>query len=284
MSNYLLGLYEKSMPHSLSVTEKLKEAKEAGYDYLELSIDETDEKLARLDWSKTEIAQLNQQMEEIGIPIKSICLSGHRKYPLGSPDLKTRERSLEIMEKATKLAARLGIRIIQLAGYDVYYQEGNEQTRQHFAKNLALSVEMAAKEGVTLGFETMETPFMDTVRKSMVWVNKINSPYLQIYPDVGNLTNAALLYDGNVISNLREGRGHLVAVHLKETKPNIYREVPYGTGHVDFPRVIEESLGQGVRLFVGEFWDAGDGNWKEVLKANNLYLRNLLDKATERCV
>ena len=278
MSNYLLGLYEKSMPHSLSVTEKLKEAKEAGYDYLELSIDETDEKLARLDWSNEEIAQLIQQMEEIGIPIKSICLSGHRKYPLGSLELDTRKRSLEIMEKAITLAARLGIRIIQLAGYDVYYQEGNEQTRQYFAENLALSVEMAAKEGVILGFETMETPFMDTVGKSMVWVDKIRSPYLQIYPDVGNLTNAALLYDGNVFSDLRTGMGHLVAVHLKETKPNVYREVPYGTGHVDFPRAIEESLDQGVRLFVGEFWDVGDGNWKEMLKANHNYLRSLLDK------
>ena len=278
MSNYLLGLYEKSMPHSLSVAEKLMEAKAAGYDYLELSIDETDEKLARLDWSKEEIDQLNQQMEEIGIPVKSICLSGHRKYPLGSLDVNTRERSLEIMEKAIKLAARLGIRIIQLAGYDVYYQEGNEQTKQYFGENLGLSVEMAAKEGVILGFETMETPFMDTVKKSMVWVDKIGSPYLQIYPDVGNLTNAALLYGGNVVLDLRAGMGHLVAVHLKETKPNIYREVPYGTGHVDFPRVIEESLGQGVRLFVGEFWDAQDGNWKEVLKANHNYLRNLLDK------
>ena len=44
-----------------------------------------------------------------------------------------------------------------------------------------------------LGFETMETPFMDTVEKSMEYVNKINSPYLGVYPDIGNLKNASLL-------------------------------------------------------------------------------------------
>ena len=40
------------------------------------------------------------------------------------------------MEKALKLADELGIRIIQLAGYDVYYEEGDEETREYFRNNL----------------------------------------------------------------------------------------------------------------------------------------------------
>lgn len=36
---YYLGLYEKSMPNTLSWEEKLKVVKEAGFDYLEMSID-----------------------------------------------------------------------------------------------------------------------------------------------------------------------------------------------------------------------------------------------------
>ena len=115
---YYLGLYEKSMPNTLSWEEKLKVVKEAGFDYLEMSIDETEEKLARLDQPVDEI---KKAIEKTGVPIKSICLSGHRKYPLGSHDPKIRERGMEIMEKAICLAARLGVRVIQLAGYDVYY-------------------------------------------------------------------------------------------------------------------------------------------------------------------
>lgn len=45
---YSLGLYEKSMPKELSWREKLTAAKEAGFDFVEISIDETDEKLGRL--------------------------------------------------------------------------------------------------------------------------------------------------------------------------------------------------------------------------------------------
>ena len=37
---YYLGLYEKSMPNTLSWEEKLEVVKEAGFDYLEMSIDE----------------------------------------------------------------------------------------------------------------------------------------------------------------------------------------------------------------------------------------------------
>ena len=52
---YYLGLYEKSMPNTLSWEEKLEVVKEAGFDYLEMSIDETEEKLARLDQPVDEI-------------------------------------------------------------------------------------------------------------------------------------------------------------------------------------------------------------------------------------
>lgn len=43
------------MPDNLSIQEKLRLSKETGFDYLEISIDETDEKLARLDYTKQEL-------------------------------------------------------------------------------------------------------------------------------------------------------------------------------------------------------------------------------------
>jgi predicted hexulose-6-phosphate isomerase len=277
MKNYRLGVYEKSMPSSLSLNRKLMRAKEAGFDYLELSIDETDEKLARLDWSDQEINLLRRESETVEIPINSICLSAHRRFPLGDPDAAARRQSLEIMRKACVLAGKLGVRIIQLAGYDVYYKQGNAETAKLFGESLKKAAGFAAQCGVTLAFETMETPFMDTVEKALVWVNKVKSPWLQIYPDIGNLTNAALKYGHNVLDDLKKGTGHLSALHLKETRPGIYREVPYGEGHVDFKTAIKTALNLGVRLFVGEFWCVKDGkelpDWKATLAKNSAFLR-----------
>ena len=148
------------------------------------------------------------------------------------------------MEKAIQLACDLGLRIIQLAGYDVYYEEGGEDTRALFLENLKKSAEMAAAAGVTLAFETMETEFMNTVEKAMAYVKLVNSPYLKVYPDSGNLTNAAVAYHTRVSDDLETGRGSISAVHLKETKPGVFREVPYGTGHVDFVDVIKTAWSQ----------------------------------------
>jgi len=61
---------------------------------------------------------------------------------------------------------------------------------------------MAARYGIILAFETMETEFMNTIEKAMYYVNEVNSPYLQVYPDLGNITNAAVMYGKSVIDDI----------------------------------------------------------------------------------
>lgn len=277
MRPYQLGLYEKAMPKHLLWDEKFYYTKQSGFDYLEISIDETDEKLARLDWTKEERHEIILAMMKSGVHINSMCLSGHRKYPLGSKDEATKVKSLEIMKKAIDLASDLGIRIIQLAGYDVYYEQGDEETKANFTHNLGIACLMAARKGIMMGFETMETPFMDTVSKSMEYVQTLNHPYLGVYPDIGNLTNASLIYGNSVNDDLRTGKGHIVAAHLKETRPSIYREVPFGKGHTQFIENIQVLKDMGVLLFVGEFWYIGSDQWETDLKEAALFLREKLD-------
>lgn len=282
MKAYQLGLYEKAMPSRLTWREKLLTAKDAGYDFVEISIDETDAKLARLEWSKEERLELIRTIYETGIPLGSMCLSGHRKYPIGSADPAVCARGMEIMEKALQLSADLGIRIIQLAGYDVYYEESTPETVKRFGDNLEKCAKMAAKYGVVMGFETMETEFMNTVEKAMVYVNRVNSPYLGVYPDMGNITNAAVAYGTDVLSDIRSGIGHIDAVHLKETVPGVFREVPFGTGHVDFPAVIRETWKAGARRYVTEMWDVGKPDWKEDIHKAVAMMRPLLDEQSSQ--
>lgn len=274
-----LGIYEKAMPDSLSFKEKFRLAKEAGFDYMEISIDESDEKLQRLDYTKKQLAEIKKAMDEEDFSIRTMCLSGHRKYPLGSHDKNIRKKSLEIMEKALKFSDKIGIRIIQLAGYDVYYEKGDEETRKYFLKNLEKAASMAASYSIVLGFETMETEFMNTISKSMIYVNKINSPYLGVYPDIGNLKNACVLYNSNILEEIDSGEGHIFAAHLKETVPGVFRNMDFGTGHTEYIPCITALLKQGVRIFTGEFWYQGEENYKEkIMKANN-FLREKIEMA-----
>lgn len=277
MRPYRLGIYEKALPDDLPWENKLDAARQAGFDYFEISIDESDRRQDRLT-DPREQAEIRRAMAQTGFPIATMCLSGHRKFPLGHPDAAVRQRSLALLTGAVMLSQQLGIRIIQLAGYDVYYEATAERTRELFLAGLQRATEIAATYGVVLGFETMETPFMDTVGKAMVFVQAVNSPYLQLYPDIGNLTNAALLYRDYVTADLERGRGHLVAVHLKETVPGRYRDLRFGSGHVDFGTVVHKCRQLGVRSFTGEFWHQPGKDYQKELLYSAEFLRNALEK------
>lgn len=276
MAEYALGVYEKFMPDTVDIYGKLLHAKQAGYDFLEISVDESDGRLARLDWTKDERKAIRTFMWEAQLPIKTMCLSAHRKYPLGSADRTLAARSLDIMKKAIELASDLGICMIQLAGYDVYYEPSTPDTVSRFARNLESCVKMAAQQGVLLGFETMETPFMNTVSKAMTYVGKMRSPWLQVYPDIGNLTNGT----DDVCADLRRGEGHIAAAHLKETRPGIFRDLFPGEGRVDFPSVIDALKKQKVRLFTAECWYRPGDDWEGRLANVCRFYRQYLDIPT----
>lgn len=278
VKKYTIGLYEKAMPSSLSWRDKLFIAKEAGYDFVEISIDETEERLSRLDWSKGERFELVETMYDVGMPIHTMCLSGHRKYPLGSSDEMMTKRGIEIFQKALLLASDLGIHIVQLAGYDVYYEKSTKETKARFQDNLKKLVQMASSIGITLGIETMDTEFIDTVEKAMLYIREIESPYFNIYPDCGNITNAAVKYGKNVTDDIEKGKGRMVAMHLKETGPGIFRNLLYGQGHVEFDKIIQKAWSMGIRKYVTEFWYQRNRNWRCDVVKSNQRMRAILDK------
>ena len=278
MKKYKIGLYEKAMRDSLSWKEKLLCAKECGYDYLEICIDASEAKISRIYMSAEEKHAIINAMFEADFPIRSMSVSALTKYALGDPDEKIRTRGEEIMEKSIELAADLGIRTVMLPGYDIYFGESTLETKRLFLENIRRGAEIAAQNGVLLGFETMENEFMNTVGKAMKYISLVDSPYLKIYPDSGNITNAAVLHQHDVCEDLSLGRGNVIALHLKESKPGIFREVPFLTGHVDFEHIIETAWKIGVRRYVTELWDVGQDTWKEDICFANSSMRKILDR------
>ena len=278
---YTIGLYEKAMPDTLTWKEKFEAAKDAGYDFVEISIDASEAKIQRVYMSKEERFELVSAMYETDMPLHTMNMSSLTKYSLGNDKPEYVARGMEIIENAIQLACDLGVRIVMIPGYDVFYEPSDYDTKKRYMDNLKKVVKMAEKAGVVLGFETMENEFMNTVEKAMKYVALIDSPYLKIYPDSGNLTNAAVNYKNDVLEDFELGRGHIVALHLKETVPGRFREVPYGTGHVDFEGMVEKAWDMGVRKYVTEFWYTGNPDWKADLKDAHDRFEQLLNKTAE---
>ena len=272
MKQYEIGLYEKAMPE-LSWPEKLAAAKEAGYDCVEISIDASEEKIGRVYMPADERRALRELLWETGIPLRTMNVSALTKYALGDEDDAVRDRGLDIARRSLALAADLGVRIVMFPGYDVYFGTSTPETVRRFTEAMNGLKLLAARYGTAIGFETMENEFMNTVEKGMKWVETFDSPFVQLYPDIGNTTNAAVLHGTDPLADLRLGHGHILAFHLKETKPGFFREIPYGEGHVDFSGAIGTVWALGVRRFVTEFWyDKTLPDWRaELLKARTRF-------------
>ena len=279
MKKYEIGLYEKAMRNTLTWKEKLQCAKECGYDYLEISIDATEEKINRIYMDTEEKREIMEAIFDTGIPIGSMSVSALTKFALGDPDQAVRDRGMEIAEKSIQLSSALGVRTVMIPGYDIYYGESTIETKRYFLENIRKIAEIAEREGILVGFETMENNFMNTTGKAVQYVNMVDSAYLKIYPDAGNITNAAVANRHDVCEDLSLGKGKLIALHLKETKPDVYREVPFLTGHVEFERIINTAWKLGVRRYVTELWDVGQPQWKEDICFANRSMKRLLNAA-----
>lgn len=257
LGNHRFGIYEKALSPDDSWEARLLKVKNLGLDFFEISIDESDERLNRLYWTDTEKYALRRLSDEIGVPITSMCLSAHRRFPFGSADPRVVERSMDIMNRAIDLSSTLGVRVIQLAGYDVYYERSSPDTVKRYSENLARAAEMAERECIMLANETMDTSFMNSITKHLIYEKEINSPWLKVYPDVGNLT----AWGNDVSAELRKGIGSIVQVHLKDTLkvtdtfPGVFRDLKFGEGQVDFAecfRTLEDVGYKGAYLM--EMW------------------------------
>jgi len=278
-----IGIYEKALPKNISWKKRFLLVEAMGFDFIEMSIDETDARLARLDWSEATINALRNDMYETKGRIHSLCLSGHRRFPFGSCDPAKKKQAQEIMSKAIQLAHKLNIRVIQVAGYDVYYEKKSMNSREDFIEGIKASIKEAAKYGVILSIEIMDDPFMNSISKFLEIKKQIHSPYLQVYPDLGNLSAWP---ENNPARELEKGIDWITAIHLKDTYPvtaeykGQFREVPFGKGCVDFLGLLRNLKRLGYDgPFLIEMWSELSQDYRREIQQAQKYLYSKLKEA-----
>ncbi len=230
-----IGIYEKALPDDLLWPERLIMARKAGFDYLEMSIDESDWRLERLEWGIKQRAELRSVIMDTGVPITSMCLSAQRRYPLGSLSADTRERSFDILKRAIEFAVDVGVRIILVPAYDVFYEESDDSTKMMFFEGLKQANEWASTACVMLALENTEH-YQTSIRETVGYVEKLESLWFQLYADVGNLVASG----HEVLQELELGTGHVAGVHIKDATLGKYRDVPFGEGDVPFLDVFRK--------------------------------------------
>ena len=235
-----LGIYEKALVGGSLVTADdwrafLAQVPEAGFSFLDISIDESPQREARLEWDAAACRRVRDAADAVGAGIGGVCLSIHRRIAPGSADPAVRRRAREVMARGLRVCHDLGAPVLQVAGYYCYYEDPNPDAERWYGELLADAVPLAARLGVVMGIENVDGTDVTSIRKAMEFVRAVGSPYLQVYPDLGNIAEQGL----DPAVELEAGKGHMVAMHAKDVRPGEPRRVEMGTGVVDWDRSFE---------------------------------------------
>ena len=117
-----LGIYEKALVAGPLETADdwrtfLAQVPEAGFSFLDISIDESPQRQARLEWDAAACHRVRDAAAEVGAGIGGVCLSVHREIAPGSADPAVRQRAREVMARGLQVCHDLGAPVIQIAGY-----------------------------------------------------------------------------------------------------------------------------------------------------------------------
>lgn len=234
-----LGIYEKALKSPAEPDDWdafMSQVVANGFTFMDLSIDESDKRMARLDWTAAQASAFRQAADRQGVRVGGICLSCHRKVGPGSADPAVRRQAYEIFLKAIDLAHEAGIPLIQVAGYYAYYEDPDPDQRARYVEVLARAAEYAAQAGVMLGIENVDGNDITSITKGLSICDQVGSSWLSMYPDIGNLYEQEL----DAVAELRAGAGRMLAIHVKDVLPGQPRRITMGEGCADFPVAFAE--------------------------------------------
>lgn len=231
-----------SFPSSMTINECMQTAKNAGYNAIELSLNEMGP--LSLESKDDEIISYRAAAQKIGIEISSLATGLYWSYSLTSNDENIRQKAKSIVKKQIDFACLLGTDAIlvvpgavgadfipefDIVDYDVAYDRA-----YNALKELA---EYAQKKGIYILLENVWNKFLLSPLEMRDFIDKIGSMYIGCYLDVGNI-----IYTGYPEQWIKILGRRIKRVHFKDFRKDaggINGFVDLLSGDVNYPAVIE---------------------------------------------
>lgn len=204
-----------------TLAENFKLAKKAGFDGVEVALAEDGE--LSLTSTQAEVKKIKDEADKAGIALYSVASGLYWKYSLTSDDEKMRNKAKECVKKQLQVAAWLGCDTILIVpgavsvsfapelgvtDYDIVYE-----------RSLA-AVKELAKEAerlkVCIGLENVWNNFLLSPLEMKDFIDKVGSPYVGSYFDVGNV-----LYCGYPEHWIKILGNRIKKVHFKDYRRNV---------------------------------------------------------------
>jgi hexulose-6-phosphate isomerase len=218
-------------------------AKAAGFEGVEVALAEDGE--INLNTGEKELAQIKSLAQTLGIQLYSVASGLYWKYSLTSKDKAQREKAKDIVKKQLDTAAALGCDTILVVpgAVSVVFAPELGVTDYDEAYNLSLEAikqlaPYAEKVRVSIALENVWNNFLLSPLEMRDFIDKVNSPYVGSYFDVGNVVCNGYPEQWIKILNSR-----IKKVHFKDYRRavgSLDGFVDLLAGDVNYPAVMSE--------------------------------------------
>ncbi|WP_336785424.1 sugar phosphate isomerase/epimerase family protein [Paenibacillus sp. MMO-177] len=242
------GINIWSFPAGMSIEESIELAKDAGFDGIELSLNETGP--LSLESTTEEVRAIRQFADNTGIELSSLASGLYWDYPPTSENEQVSAKAFDVARKQLEHAAALGVDSVLIVpgavGVDfipnapvVPYDRAYDNALAFFTK---LAKEAEAVK-VSVGIENVWNKFLLSPLEMRGFIDAVGSEYVGSYFDVGNVVYSG--YPEHWISILNK---RIKKVHFKDYRRQaggLHGFVDLLAGDVDYPEVIRalEAIG-----------------------------------------
>lgn len=247
------GINIWSFPGTTKVEQAITLAKKAGFDGIELALNETGQ--LSLESTESEVRGYRQHADEIGIEISSLATGLFWSYSLTSSQPQTRQKAKDIVKKQLEHAAILGVDTILVVpgAVGVDFIPDSEVVPYDQAYDYALEAmqelsKVAEALKVSIGIENVWNKFLLSPLEMRDFIDKVNSPYVGAYFDVGNVIFSG--YPEHWISILSH---RIKKVHFKDYRRaagGLHGFVDLLAGDVNYPEVMKALQAIGYQDYV----------------------------------
>ena len=194
------------LPKSLSILERLKLAKAAGFEGVE----------PNTITSPDEVQEFKEASRSTGVKIHSIMNSDHWRYPLTDSDPEVVKKCIEGIKTSMRNAHELGADAVLLVPGivvpDVRYVDVYKRSQKQIRELMPLAKELK----VVIAIENVGNRFLLSPLEFVRYIDEFESPYVKAYFDIGNLGSSGFPQDW-----IRTIGNRLVKVHIKRFEPGV---------------------------------------------------------------
>lgn len=197
----LKGMNVWTLPVGLTIEEQFALTKDANFDTIELNLSESqpqdnivskdlalnDSPTLTLDVTQEELAAIKALSEKYELPITSISTSLHWNYSLTDHDATTRQKGIEIVKKMIDVCKALGGDTVLVVPGLVKQTESYDDCYDRALTALKELAPYAEANEIYIGIENVWNKFLLSPLETRDFIDKIDSPFVGMYFDAGNV-------------------------------------------------------------------------------------------------